>query len=150
MEHRQSLKGKGPGAFSDIPEGYFEQLPDTVWAAIHLGKKPEQKNRQMKILSWAAAVVLLAAIGTIWFMKPDKPEMQMALNGQISDTVKNTVGDKPQHNDVVDNGGGLMQVTNLQTNENPNFHWESDSLLLDLITYEEIMDYLIDQNEFEF
>lgn len=150
MEHKQSLKGKGPEAFNNIPEGYFEQLPDTVWAAIHMENKPEHKTRQMKIISWAAAVVLLAAVGTIWFMKSEKPEVQIALNGQISDTVKNLVEEKLLYMEFDENDAELKQAINPGTHNTRHLHWESDSLLLDLISYEEIMEYLIDQNEFEF
>lgn len=150
MKTTQSFKGKGPEAFSDIPEGYFEQLPDTVWAAIHMEKRPEHKSRQMKLLSWAAAVVLLAAVGTIWFMKPEKPETQIALNSEVSDTVKTLVMEMHQQTEGVFEVAEPKLVRNIQANETQQVQWASDSLLLDLITYEEIMEYLIDQSEFEF
>jgi len=89
-EHQKELeqhapflaKHEAPEGFN-VPEGYFDQLPDQLWNAVQADQGTRQRPRviQMRTLrAIAAAVVLLFAVGFWIYNQPasDQSSPQLA------------------------------------------------------------------------
>ena len=148
MEHQMnSFKGKGTEVFRDIPDGYFEQLPKDIASKIAHHKA---SSRRKLYLSYSAAAVLMISIviGAVFMFKnSSNPEaiayyheddsLKTDLRSHTKMAVKTQL--RPE---------GQEQKTPVI--ENKTVEQVSDSLTLDMISYEEIMDYLLTHSEYEF
>ncbi|MDP3461175.1 MAG: hypothetical protein Q8S18_00130 [Bacteroidales bacterium] len=142
-----SFKGKGPDAFSGIPEGYFDRLPDMLDRKIS-SRKSGRKRFFYTIAAVAAMLILFLTFGIIFMASPDTKSNQIALNQKNdSSKVKPFSVETIQietHSSVPEVRTQLPEKALNITNQG------DDSLTLDMISYEEIMEYLIVHSEYEF
>ncbi|NOU47050.1 MAG: hypothetical protein HOO86_08315 [Bacteroidales bacterium] len=138
----EKLKGAKSGAFHDIPEGYFDDLPKNIMQSIEdVSNKKRQHN---PVYAIAAVFILMLSVVGLWFyqLNPSRNNANpIALNvhkqpNSLDDTVKLSKLSLP--NDTI------------TTNKSNGKRIESDSLLFNAITVEDIQQYLIEMEEFEF
>jgi hypothetical protein len=144
----EQLQGKKAGAFSDVPEGYFHQLYENISNRISENDK-EIHKRDFWPGAIAAAFLILLATGTflLFVIQPiDKEEIAL-----IIDSSSNAAVD-----------GKLLSLSNETLPEiNTNYPKHdlskqlpepsiNDSSLFQDISFEEMMSYLIEKEEFEF
>lgn len=142
------LKGKKAEAFADLPPGYFDNLQKSVDKRIEAIDSRPVKHFRLEV-GIAAAVVLLLASGTIFFMHEFK-------NKPVQTAELTHYEDSIQQLKAVENKAVLMpqdsQLKSVEIENKTNTMIESDSLqlLLDELQLDEIMLYLIEKEEFEF
>jgi hypothetical protein len=144
----EQLKGKKADAFSDVPEGYFQQLHANVSRRISDDESHHQK-RDLFPRAFAAAFLILLATGTflLFIIQPvDKTETArltdstilqksgIALNSAINEKEQEINNDLPE----IHQKNQFLQTS------------LSDSTLFQDISIEEMMSYLIEKEEFEF
>lgn len=142
-----SFKGKGTEVFRDIPDGYFEQLPKDIASKIAFHKA---SSRRKLYLSYSAAAILMISIVTgVVFMFRNSNNTEAIAYYQEDDSLK--TNQKTESKMAVKNQvKSEDRRTKTTVIENKTIEQVSDSLTLDMISYEEIMDYLLTHSEYEF
>ncbi|MDP2235532.1 MAG: hypothetical protein Q8J88_03760 [Bacteroidales bacterium] len=144
----EQLKGKKADAFSDVPEGYFQQLQANVSRRISDDELHHQK-RDLFPRAIAAAFLILLATGTflLFIIQPvDKTETARLTDSTIlqkSGIALNSAINEKEQEINIDLPEIYLKNQLLQTNLN-------DSTLFQDISIEEMMSYLIEKEEFEF
>jgi hypothetical protein len=144
----EQLKGKKADAFSDVPEGYFEQLQANLNNRI-----PENETQFQKRDLWpraiAAAFLILLATGTflLFLIQP----VYEGGTAQLKDSIINKKSDMELlslSNETVPE----INADKLNYNLSKQLQEASmnDSSLFQDISIEEMMSYLIEREEFEF
>ncbi|MBS4058471.1 MAG: hypothetical protein KGZ82_14220 [Bacteroidales bacterium] len=141
-----SMKGKGPDAFNDVPEGYFEQLPDTLLNAV---SQPTRQIQARFLYTLAAASVVILVLGIslilylagsgtsnapVQYVVNDTTQINNPTNPHITD-----VSSAYQHHGLV-----LTAVDIYSTETNTNLR------LIDQVSYDEIIDYLVSETDYDF
>ena len=125
------LKGKQADAFNDLPEDYFKTLPGKLSHRLQ-NEHPAQKMRLLMLPNViAAAFLVLLTIGTLllfWLPAPQQEQKEVKQLASQLDTFR--------HNHQ---GEAFTAGTPLDQEQ-----------LLDAISYEEILNYMIEKEEFEF
>lgn len=138
----ESLKGAKSDAFQDIPEGYFDDLRKNIM--LSMDETSIQRKSHSSVYAIAALVLLFITMGIVFvFQKnPFHNENRMiAQNGfDRADSMKKQ---SKAYNQVVKNDSILSDKQVLK-------EVEIDSLFLNDISNEEILQYLIEMEEFEF
>lgn len=139
--------------FQDIPDGYFENLPDKLICRISAVESTNRKLQRIKYLfGIAAALLVLVGLGVILMMdRKDRVEIT------ISETLADDSTHIPQSTMMfIDNGAhdkpdagnaSNIQVTKSVEQQNDNIDMMA---LLDNIPIEVIIDYLVEIEELEF
>ncbi|MBS4059302.1 MAG: hypothetical protein KG029_02775 [Bacteroidetes bacterium] len=144
----EQLKGKKADAFSDVPEGYFEQLQANLNNRISENETQFQK-RDLWPRAIAAAFLILLATGTflLFLIQP----VYEGGTAQLKDSIINKKSDMELlslSNETVTE----INADKLNYNLSKQLQEASmnDSSLFQDISIEEMMSYLIEREEFEF
>jgi hypothetical protein len=138
----EKLKGAKSGAFHDIPEGYFDDLSKNIMHTIEY--ENTKKRQHLPVYAIAALFILMLSVGGLWFY-------QLKPSNNISNQIALNVH---KQSDSVDISAKLNKQTvltdTISTDKSKAKRIESDSLLFNKITVEDIQQYLIEMEEFEF
>ena len=138
----ESLKGAKSDAFHDIPEGYFDDLRENIMHS--LDENSIKSKSHSSVYAIAALVLLFITIGIVFLFQnnPFHNENKMiAQNG--FDKVDSMKNQSKSYNPGVKNDSILPGKQVLK-------EVEFDSLFLNDISNEDILQYLIEMEEFEF
>jgi hypothetical protein len=144
----EHFKGRKAAAFTDVPEGYFQQLHENVSKKISENETQFQK-RDLWPRAIAAAFLILLATGTflLFLIQP----VYEGGTAQLNDSTINEKSDMELlslSNETVTEINADKLNFNL-SNQLPEASMNDSSLFQD-ISIEEMMSYLIEKEEFEF
>lgn len=134
------MNNKNIPGFSDIPAGYFEQTKAALLKQVdeNLHASPTRKNLRIKWKSAAVFLILTGLASLIFYWIT--PQQQTAYTEFTqSDNLQSVDTLKQQFVVSIDSLGRALSLPS-----------ESDSLLIDQLTDEDIIMYLIESEEFEF
>jgi hypothetical protein len=143
-EELKQLQGKRDKAFADVPDGYFESLPEKVTARIQAEKNPVSSVLWQNRYALMAAASLLILLGIVLLI----PRMQHENSQPIAETewmdTTALIADffHPDNNLA---NPKLIPEINL-----PNTDLDPLLALLDEIPLESIIEYLAEVDEFQF
>lgn len=125
------LKGKQADAFNNLPADYFETLPGKLSNRLQ-NERPAQKMRLFTLPNGiAAAFLVLLTLGTLllfWLPSPQQEQQEVKqLDSQLDSSLQ------AHHSEAL--------TASMPSDQNQ---------LLDAISYEEILNYMIEKEEFEF
>jgi len=140
------MKGKGPDAFEGIPEDYFEQLPDTL---LKVASQPARqgKIRFLYTLAAASVVILVLGISLILYFAGSETSTapaQYVLNdtAQMNNETHQPLADvSPVHQ-----YDGMVMTEG----DNSSAETNADLRLIDQVSYDEIIDYLVTETDYDF
>lgn len=152
------LKGKPAEVFTDVPEDYFEKLPEKIISRISIEKKQRAQRLKIYTLSGIAAglLILLGFSFLIFLHNPDKNAgRQMAKNtGRVMLMKDSLLKDiliaagSTDGDTVSENSYSAAQS---DAHDNKKYITQSDIFdELDAIPVEVIFEYLDKHDEFEF
>jgi hypothetical protein len=135
------LQKKSQHTFSDIPDGYFESLPVKLMQKIDREKSHGLAYFGQKLA--AIALILIVAAGLLFLMfNSRKPtNLQFAFSNTIvPDTIRKS---EPKIKKALLNDSTIADYQNAE-------NLISDSLSFENLSDEEILQYLLESEEFEF
>lgn len=140
------MKGKGPDAFDGIPEGYFEQLPDTLLQAVSQPVR-HGNGRFLYTLAAASVVILVLGIGLILYFAGSETS-NVSVQYVLNDTAQMNNETYPPLADV----SPVYQYDGMVMTEGDNSSAEikADLRLIDQVSYDEIIDYLVTETDYDF
>lgn len=134
--------GARSSAFPDVPEGYFDDLQRKVMQTIEV--KPVFHRNLTPVYAIAAVVLLLLTVGVVFFnhYKPfGKEDNAIAQHRFESRDSMNKRAMSSKQNLIYDS---------IQSDNQQYMYSETDTLQLIGISNEELQQYLIEMEEFEF
>jgi len=143
-EELKQLQGRRDKAFADVPDGYFESLPDRLTARIKAEKEPASSFYRLNRYALMAAAGLLLLLGILLLMPRDQHEnIQPITETQWRDRTPL----------IADSFQPAKNPSLLQPNRETDLH-NSDLdpilALLDEIPLESIIEYLAEVDDFQF
>ncbi len=137
-----NFEGSGSNAYHDIPDGYFDKLSENVMHSIE--NEPNGNNKYHYFYVAAAVIVLLISVGSFYISKINSPKM----NAQMIAYNMSKLPDSLRNMEIL-----VIKKNPNNTNDiSKKFQTSSfsDSLSFDNISNEDILQYLIETEEFEF
>lgn len=139
----EKLKGTGSKVFHDIPDGYFDELSSAIIQKIDEGKKAKSYYRNG--LSIAAFIISVLTVGGyLLFHQFESTDNEIVI-------LANNHIENPDSLRKLNNPAKMIHVndTVLPVN-NKKLYLENDTILFSKISNEDILQYLIEMEEFEF